>query len=101
VTDTHSSTWLDALSEFLLRRVEASARRRISLDIGTLASLWNWPPEQTEAIVCQAASEAGLAVGIVDAATLDIMTLEEALSLLEADVTSGEDSRWPLSEVMK
>jgi hypothetical protein len=60
-----------------------------TLHVGRLASLCALELEQTAGLICAAAHLAGLAVGIVDATTVDVMNEDVALLLLVDG--AGED----------
>jgi len=84
--------WLNDLASRLHRQVDASPNACITLDVATLGQQWQWPVHLVSDAVCDAARLAGLAVGIVDADTLDIMTFDAAMAVLDDGVEVDEIS---------
>jgi len=82
--------WLHAQASLLQRKVEGAGDGRVSIDVPALAALWNWSPADVSAAFVEAARFAGLAVGIAEDTTIDVMTPEAALSLLDAGLEVGE-----------
>ncbi len=89
--DTESD-WLNHLASLLHRQVDASPNACVTLDVATLGQQWQWPVNLVTDAVCGAARLAGLAVGVVDAGTLDIMTFDAAMAVLDDGVEVDEIS---------
>lgn len=82
--------WLNDLASLLQRQVDASPSACVTLDVATLGQQWQWPVHLVSDAVSDAALLAGLAVGVVDADTLDIMTLDAAQAMLDDGVEVDE-----------
>ncbi len=84
--------WLSELAKFLRQNVDADSDAVLRLDLSELAALWGCSLEHAEVILCQAATIAHLAVGILDGAYCDVMTIDLAQSVLDRELSLGSDT---------
>ena len=75
--------WLLELSMLLQRDVAAAEAGIIRIEVSALTALWACSPVEAEWILSEAATHAGLAVGVAQEGFFDVMTIEEAHAALD------------------
>lgn len=80
---SRAAEWFVRLSEKLRRSVDAASSGVIRLDLGELAAVWVCSRSEAEWLLCKAALHVGLAVGVVDRVFCDVMTVEQACTVLD------------------
>jgi hypothetical protein len=89
-----SASWVKQFAALLQTKVDQAEHHTITLNVASLAGLWVLELEETTDLICEAAHLAGLAVGIVNATTVDVISADAALLLL-ADAAGEEDDLAP------
>ena len=82
--------WISALACILRQKVEASPNGIIAISMPESAALWRLHQTEATSLLEEAAGLAALAIGVVDATTIDVMTPERALVILRDDVEVGD-----------